>query len=271
MAPNHLAQSSSQPSNQSSSAIATSKSQTSKPHQPATSQISPWLTPAAYWLGNNIVFPAYFGNIRVTGQHYLPRQGPVILAPLHKSRWDALMVPYAAGRAVTGRDLRFMVSASEVRGLQGWFIHRLGGFPIDQSRPGISSLRHGVELLGQGEVMVIFPEGGIFRDREVHSLKPGLARLALQAQSIQTDQDVQIVPISIAYDPVIPHWGCDVEVNIGKPLNVRHYQTAPAKQAAQQLTVDLRRSLDCLLTGKQPIEAVDESRRELLLTTSGHH
>lgn len=269
MASNHPAQSSSQSSNQSSRQSA-GEIATSKSRQPATSRISPWLTPTVYWLGNNIVFPAYFGDIRVTGQHHLPRHGPVILAPLHKSRWDALMVPYAAGRAVTGRDLRFMVSANEVKGLQGWFIRRLGGFPIDPNRPGISSLRHGVELLGQGEMMVIFPEGGIFRDREVHPLKPGLARLALQAQSIQTDQDVRIVPISLAYDPLTPHWGCDVEVNIGKPLNVRHYQTAPVKQAAQQLTTDLNRSLSYLLTGERQIEVADGSQRELLLTSSGH-
>lgn len=262
MASNHPAQSSSQSS---SSAIAPA----SRPS--TTSRISPWLTPAAYWLGRKVVFPAYFGNIQVTGQHHLPRQGPVILAPLHKSRWDALMVPFAAGRAVTGRDLRFMVSADEVKGLQGWFIDRLGGFPIDPTRPGISSLRHGVDLLAQGEMMVIFPEGGIFRDREVHPLKPGLARLALQAQSIQTEHDVQIVPIALAYDPVIPRWGCDVTVNIGKPLNVRHYQTAPAKQAAKQLTGDLNRSLHYLLTGERHIEVADHLPRELMLTSSGHH
>ena len=219
------------------------------------SRLSPWLTPLAYWLGLYVVFPLYFGRVQVTGQDRLPRQGPVILAPVHKARWDALLVPYAAGRAVTGRDLRFMVSANEVRGIQGWFIRRLGGFAIDPSRPGISSLRHGVDLLEQGEMMVIFPEGGIFRDKQVHTLKPGLARLALQAQAAKTDLGVKIVPIAIEYDrPHVP-WRCNVTVRIGDPIDVETYRTGTTKQDAKQLTGDLRSTLDDLIDAEVPEES----------------
>jgi len=72
------------------------------------------------------------------------------------------------GRGVTGRDLRFMVSADEVRGIQGWF--DLGGFP--DKHPAITTLRH-ESLLQQGEMLVIFPEGNIFRDGSLHPLKLG--------------------------------------------------------------------------------------------------
>lgn len=210
---------------------------------PTTSHFSPWLTPLVYWLGRRIVFPLHFGHITVTGQDNLPQDGPVILAPLHRARWDALLVPYATGRHVTGRDLRFMVSANEVKGLQGWFIRRLGGFAINQNRPGISSLRHGVELLQEGEMMVIFPEGNIFRDDQIHDLKPGLARLALQAETSQQHLGVKIVPIAIRYSQPYPTWGTDVEVQIGVPLSVDQYRAGNPKQAAQRLTQDLKASL----------------------------
>ena len=205
----------------------------------APSRISPWLMPVVYPLGRFLVLPSYFGNIRVYGREHLPTDGPVILAPTHRARWDALMIPFAAGRHVTGRDPRFMVSADEVVGVQGWFIRRLGGFPVDTRRPSIASLRHGVELLRQGEMLVIFPEGGIYRDGEVHPHKPGLGRLAIQAHTSNPLGNLRVVPMSLHYDPSCPKWGCDVEIRIGQPLAVQDYCDRPTKEAAKDLIRDL--------------------------------
>ena len=208
-----------------------------------TSQFSPWLTPLAYLLGCRIVIPLHFGRIEISGQENLPLTGPVILAPTHRSRWDSLIVPYATGRRVTGRDLRFMVTADEMRGLQGWLIRRLGGFPVNVRRPAISSLRHGVELLQQGEMMVIYPEGNIFRDGNLHPLKPGLARLALQAELSQPALGGKIVPINLSYSQPYPCWGCEVSVNIGAPLSVKNYVAGSVKDGARRLTADLKAAL----------------------------
>lgn len=216
---------------------------------PIASHISPWLVSLVYPLGRFAVLPLYFGRIEVIGREHLPVTGPVILAPTHRSRWDALMLPYAAGRHVTGRDLRFMVSANEVCGLQGWFIRRLGGFPIDPLHPGIGSLRHGVELLQAQQVLVIFPEGGIFQDNEIHRLKPGMARLAIQAESTQPGLGVKIIPISLRYRPAIPRWGCRVKIVIGAPLLVADYCTGSVKKEAQLLTADLEQALKCIDEG----------------------
>jgi len=207
---------------------------------PAASSISPWLTPFAYPLARKLVLPFYFRSIEVQGREHFPTDGsPVILAPTHCSRWDCLMVPYALGKDITGRHLRFMVSANEMRGLQGWFIRRLGGFPINPQQPAISSLRHGLELLAHREVLVIFPEGKIYRDRQVHRLKPGLARLALQAQTNSPQNAIKILPINLNYDPAFPQKGCSVQINIGAPLDVSTYSSGRLKTDAQQLTTDL--------------------------------
>lgn len=209
-----------------------------------TSHVSPWLAPLVYTLGRYLVLPLYFGRIEIAGQENLPTTGPVILAPTHRAWWDSILLAYATGRLVTGRDLRFMVSINEVnKGIQGWFIRRLGGFPIDPERPAIAPLRHGVELLQQGEMVVIFPEGNYFRDGSVHPLKPGLARLALSAESSHPGLGVKIVPISIRYSQAFPRWGCDVNIRIGYPLRVAEYSTGSVKQNAKQLTADLEAAL----------------------------
>ncbi len=222
---------------------------TSKSDQ-VKSRISPWLINIAYPLGSAIVLPLYFGPITIKGQEHIPQTGPVIIAPTHRSRWDALMIPYAVGRMVSGRDVRFMVTSSEMTGVQGWFIRRMGGFPVDIKRPGASSLEHSVEVLKQGEMLVIFPEGGIFRDKEVHPLKRGVARIALEVESQQPGCGMKILPVTIEYSQPFPGWGTDVTVNIGSPLDVASYDITTIKRSSQKLTHDLESHLKEIFYGK---------------------
>lgn len=207
------------------------------------SHLSSWLISLAYPLGRYGVVPAYFKKIEVIGRDHLPLIGPTILAPTHRSRWDALLVPYAAGYDITRRHLRFMVSSDEIAGLQGWFIRRLGGFAVDTRRPAISSLRHGIELLQAGEALVIFPEGDIFRESAIQPLKPGLARLALQAEASQPGLGVQIVPMRLSYSNPVVQWKSSVKIHIGLPLVVADYDLRQPKQSACQLTFDLENEL----------------------------
>ena len=223
---------------------------------PVTSRVCHWLTPILYFLGRRLVLPFYFRQLKVTGQENIPKTGPVILAPTHRSRWDALLIPFAAGKTVTGRDLRFMVTQDEVKGIQGWFIRRMGGFPVNTKQPGIGSIRHSVELLRNGEALVIFPEGNIFQDGQLHPLKSGMARIALQVESSQPNVDLKIVPISIRYSQLVPHWRCDATVTIGSPLNVADYCTKSAKKSAQQLTNNMERAMRSLDEDRASVDAV---------------
>jgi 1-acyl-sn-glycerol-3-phosphate acyltransferase len=216
------------------------------------SQVSPWLAPVAYGLGGKAVLPFYFQDIMVTGQQYIPKTGPVLLAPTHRSRWDSLLVAHI-GKQTTGRYLRFMVTADECLGLQGWAIKKLGGFPVNGQRPAIATLRHGVELLQQQQMLVIFPEGNIYRSHAIQPLKPGLARLAVQAGQSQPGLNIQIVPISLQYNQSVPQRGSRVHINIGKPLHTSHYsEDTPLKAQAQALTQDLQQALTSLITPQSP-------------------
>ncbi|PSB02825.1 lysophospholipid acyltransferase family protein [Merismopedia glauca] len=222
-----------------------------------TSHISPWLTAIAYPLGKYLVLPSYFSKIEIIGQEHLPRTGPVIIAPTHRSRWDSLIVPYAVGHHVIKRHLRFMVSANEMKGIQGWFIRRLGGFPVDTEQPGIGSFRHTVELLLAGEMLVIFPEGNIFRDNQLSSLKPGLVRMACHAQAkidSKAQEGVKIVPMSIRYSQAAPKFGCQVKIHIGAPLEVNEFDVKKSmKVATQRLTTALETSLMDLDLANPPL------------------
>ena len=178
----------------------------------------------------DIALRLFFSGVRVLGSEHLPRRGPLLLAPTHRARWDALLLPHAAGRRITGRDCRFMVTVDEMRGLQGWFLHRLGCFPVSQGRHSLASMRYAIDLLAAGEQLVVFPEGRIVREATQLQLHQGLARLALLAAG--QGVAVPVVPVGIAYGHRPPRRGDAAVLCFGAPLRLE----GQGRQAASALT-----------------------------------
>jgi 1-acyl-sn-glycerol-3-phosphate acyltransferase len=215
------------------------------------SDISGWLTKIMYPLGQYIVLPSFFREIEIIGKEYIPYTGAVILAPTHRTRWDALVIAYALGPYVTGRSSRIMVTTDEMKGIQGWFLRRLGCFEIDTTKPSTAVIRHSIELLHQGEMLTIFPEGNLMRDRVLHPIKEGLTRIATQALSLKPDLDLKIIPINLDYEHPYPKFRDCVTVELGKPLQVNDYQQFSSKTGAKKLHQDLVQSLEDLMASSK--------------------
>jgi len=110
--------------------------------------IQPFLAVLAMWLTQDIVIRFFFSKKIIKGKEFLNfLDEPLIIAPTHRSRWDGLILTSAIGRRVTNRDCRFMVTTHEMKGIQGWFLKRLGCFSINQVSPSLFSLRYAVELI----------------------------------------------------------------------------------------------------------------------------
>ena len=199
--------------------------------------ISPWLAPLAVMVTEDFALPAFFSGVKVLGREHLPAHGPVLLAPTHRARWDALLLPYAAGRRVTGRDCRFMVTIDEMAGLQGWFLHRLGCFAVDQGRPTMVSLRLAIDLLAKSQQVVVFPEGRIERQDGAIQLHQGLARLALLAEG--QGVAVSVVPVGIGYSQSIPRPGDQAALCFGPPLR----PTGQGRERARAFTAELAEAM----------------------------
>ena len=76
----------------------------------------------AYPLFRYLVLPFYFSRIEISGQEHLLKEGAVILAPTHRSRWDPLLVSYGAGRLVTGaRSAVYGDPLMKCRVCRDWF------------------------------------------------------------------------------------------------------------------------------------------------------
>ena len=184
--------------------------------------VEPFWGVLAMWFTQDIVMNFFFKRKIIKGIDALSSvNGTIIVAPTHRSRWDGLILTYALGRRVTQKDCRFMVTKSEMKGIQGWFLKRLGCFSINQDSPSHYSIRYALELIIKKNQVVIFPEGKINKNSKKIPLKQGLFRLAKLAH--KKGQVVNIIPIGIAYDNVNPKFRGLVSLCVEKPLKINKF------------------------------------------------
>jgi 1-acyl-sn-glycerol-3-phosphate acyltransferase len=185
-------------------------------------KINPVLGFIAMFVTQDVVLRFFFKKKKILKNNFsIPLNSSIILAPTHRSRWDGLILTMAMGRRVTKKDCRFMVTKSEMRGIQGWFLKRLGCFSINQLSPSLSALRYAIDLIEKREQLVVFPEGKINRYGKKLVLKEGLYRLARLATKKTTA--ITIIPIGIAYSKIPPNFRGEFCLSLGKPITINDY------------------------------------------------
>jgi 1-acyl-sn-glycerol-3-phosphate acyltransferase len=131
---------------------------------------------------SRVVFPG-----PVIGKENLPKTGGYIIAPLHRSNIDFLIVA-----RISRRRLRYLAKAEIWRFARlGRFIERLGALPVHRESTDRDSFNRSLAVLQAGEPLMVFPEGTRREGREVGELREGAAYLALRA-------GVPLVPIGLA-------------------------------------------------------------------------
>ena len=203
--------------------------------------VQPFLAILAMWLTQDIVVRFFFKRKLVKGIEFLSSaKGPMIIAPTHRSRWDGLILTAAIGRRITNKDCRFMVTTSEMKGIQGWFLRRLGCFAINQNSPSLFSLRYALDLILSENQLVIFPEGKINKTGKLIQLKQGLFRLAKLAR--RKGETVKIVPIGIAYSNVIPKFGDSFALCIEKPIELDDFSSSSTDDFNRSLSASIKKA-----------------------------
>ena len=193
-------------------------------------KINPLLGFIAMFVTQDVVLRFFFRKKKILDNGFsIPINSSIILAPTHRSRWDGLILTMAMGRRVTKKDCRFMVTKSEMKGIQGWFLKRLGCFSINQLSPSLSALRYAIELIEKKEQLVVFPEGKINKYGKKLVLKEGLSRLAKLAT--KKSRAVIIVPIGIAYSKVPPDFRGEFCLSFGQPIACLLYTSDAADES----------------------------------------
>jgi len=111
------------------------------------------------------------GRSQVIGHENIPESGPAIVACNHVSLLDPPLVG-----ANISRESAFMARHDLWRNrLFGSIISRLNAFPVHRDTADRAALKHAVELLRRGLVLVLFPEGTRSPDARLQVAQPGLA------------------------------------------------------------------------------------------------
>ena len=132
-----------------------------------------------------IMWP-YF-RVKTTGRKNIPKDGPTILAPVHRSNLDGLfMAP------LMRRRMRALAKESLFKSRPlAWALASLGGFPVRRGAADRESIRIARNLLSEGNIVLVFPEGTRHEGSQIAELFDGTAYLAAKTGSI-------VVPVGIS-------------------------------------------------------------------------
>ena len=105
----------------------------------------------------------------------LPETGPALLASNHVSGLDPLLMIAACRRPV-----RFLIAQEQYDRIGlNWVFKQVGCIPVQRGARAEKPFRAALQALEEGEVVALFPEGGIHtRRKPARRLKGGIAKLA---------------------------------------------------------------------------------------------
>ena len=171
---------------------------------------------------------AVWYRFKVTGREYVPPEGPVIIAPNHKSFYDSFFIGLA-----TTRHLHFMAKTELFEGKKtARLLSGLGAFPVRRGTADPDALETARLHLEQGRVLAIFPEGTRHRDpATLREPRRGVGRLAIEAGA-------PIVPCAITGTDKLFAWGwfpkpMKVQVSFAPAISPAELEATP--EAAQDL------------------------------------
>lgn len=101
-----------------------------------------------------VVIRLYF-RLEVHGRENIPRRGPFIISPIHRSYLDTPVIGAAIWRLMRYMGAEKMWTNRQL----GWFLTAMGGFPVQRGAADREALKAALAVVERGEPLVMFPEG----------------------------------------------------------------------------------------------------------------
>jgi len=182
-----------------------------------------------YWLMKHwVIGPLLTTVFRpwVKGLENVPRTGPLIVVCNHLSFVDSVFLPL-----MIDRQMAFLAKSDYFtgKGFKGWFIRffmtSAGQLPIDRSggKASEASLNAGLQVLAEGGVLAIYPEGTRSPDGRMYRGRTGVARMILEAH-------VPVIPAAVIGTEKVMPLGSNIPkvhrvgVVIGEPLDFSRFE-----------------------------------------------
>ncbi len=147
-----------------------------------------------YWFVDwvNRLACRFLYHLHLPSKSPLPETGPVLLVSDHSSFNDPMVLTATAGRPLIFLTAREVYEHFSLK----WLCKTAFFIPVSRGTQDVGAVRAMLRALARGEVIALFPEGGIdkHRDEEGHL---GIGYLALKSGA-------PVVPASIAWDSPRP-------------------------------------------------------------------
>ena len=140
----------------------------------------------AFWCVRAVLRTAFRLWFRLRIENRPKLDGAYVLAPNHVSFLDPLLVGACHPRPIVNM-MTVLIYRSP---WTGWFYRWNRSIPVEAARSNRDALRAAREVLRNGEVLGIYPEGGISRDGKLMLGNPG-------AVSLVVAEGVPVVPVGI--------------------------------------------------------------------------
>src|SRR6478609_11336446 len=166
-------------------------------------------------------------RVRAIGLENVPKHGPLVLAPNHFSQMDHFFVGL-----YLRRKIRFMAKSQLFGPPVLPYIYKHGGvFPIRRGHHDEEAIETARILARQGEMLLVYAEGGRSRSQTLGEPKPGIGRIAVETGA-------PIVPVAIHGSERARQWKKlrfpKTTVQFGEPLT---FTVEPAPSRERQLEV----------------------------------
>ena len=177
----------------------------------------------------------------ISGREHIPLQGPVLIAPIHRSNVDFAFTLFMSKRKVffMAKDSLFRVP------LLGPLVRHLGAFPVRRGSADRDSMTLAEEVLRRGYALVLFPEGTRKEGRPVLPLHDG-------AMFVAARTGATVVPVGIGgSDRAMPKGAklprpAKIRIVIGTPIAPPVSQGRVARSAVAAKSEELRRELEAV-------------------------
>jgi 1-acyl-sn-glycerol-3-phosphate acyltransferase len=170
-------------------------------------------------------------RVRAIGVRNVPASGPLILAPNHFSQMDH----FFAG-VYLRRKIRFMAKSQMFGPPLLTYVYKHGGvFPVRRGHHDEEAIETARILVEQGEMLLVYAEGGRSRSGGLGQPKPGIGRIALET-------GVPIVPVCIHGSERVRSWRRlrfpRVTVRFGEPMTFR-VEAAPDRERQLEVATEV--------------------------------
>lgn len=177
----------------------------------------------------------------VIGRENIPLQGPVLIAPIHRSNVDFAFTLFMSPRKV------FFMAKDSIFGvpLLGPLVRHLGAFPVRRGAADRESMTLAEAVLRRGNALVLFPEGTRKEGLSVEPLHDG-------AMFVAARTGATVVPVGIGGSERAMPLGARIPrpakicIVIGAPISPPRSDGRVARSAVSAKSEELRQALEAV-------------------------